>query len=430
VTPRITMAKVLDVKPMESEVMFQPKGADPLASGTHTPVLETVLLDPRSAMEPEAEAAAPDTPVERSEPERSSIRSMLEDIVEQKVGLALEAWRGALQAHVEERAGRLAEALEAEREARLREQGELGAALQRTSDKLARLEEAHVKEAEATARALKDQRERFAHDVAQATHRLAAMEVYRNEQVNDISSLHEKLVNLQGTLGEHAHLLEKRGSVGGNCGVQQEDNFRYNPAKQIVGAGEPVPWCDFTELRLEFNALQSKVDELAAGEVGVRACQVGFDLQRNNAWQDLEARSPSPGGRSAKLEAARASRHGGAALGRKSQGAPSAGAPGGPGDTELARRLSAVGFQAQGQGTGLTLPGTVSKQSPISKLKRSASELPGQRLPLSPRSGCATARGTPAPESRPAARCGPPRPTPVAEPPREPPARRVGQQRR
>lgn len=289
VTPRLTAAKVLKPSPSDG----------------HT--VESRQLDGESELL---------TPFKLGV--GKDMRQMLEEIVDQRVNKALDAWQGKLRALTEEH------------------------------------------------------RETLSHDLDDMSGRLEAL---CHDHANDLRDLHGKLMHLQGAVND----------------LKQQGVERRGPPQPSEA---PDNAADLTEMRSELQALSMKVEEL-----GRRCAPGGSEGLRNCAWQDLEARSPSPGGRSAKLEAARASRHGTGTGGRKSQGVS---VPLGA-DPDLARRLSAAAAPATaGQVPPASTPSAptqpipaqpLTKQAPAAKLRRSASELPGQRLPLSPRQMPSSSRG-------------------------------------
>jgi len=369
VTPRVTLSKVIDTKPKDGEPDATPKrsngreeratelsvlDARPLdcevvCASSSLPALpsRTARLDANTPRRPAVSPEGFRLKVEKNEDSTSKVesdsthlRSMIEDVVNLKVGLIMADWHGqmkALRDEIAESSARLQQ--EIQRASVSREQ--LGAGLEGAVERLARLEEVvqnRVTEQQSSPVVRHSDNGAIVHFCEAGQHQQ--------------SFLHEKLNKLQDLISEHTE----------------------------------------------------------ASSAVARGSEVGRG--------DLDVRSPSPGGRSAKLEAARASRHGCVApVSRRSQGGSVAAEA-----VLLARRMStaasctgqrsceqasaavttvgcvqpAVGATQPSSGTAQPSSGSISGSSyrlTASKLKRSASELPAQRMPMSPRPGCATVRG-------------------------------------
>lgn len=312
---RAAELSVLDAKPIECEVVCASSSLPALPNRrleANTPRRAAASLEDgfRTRAEKVEDPTDPDT----MQLSGSLVRSVIEDVVNLKVGLIMADWHGHLKALREELAessARLQQ--EIQRSSISREQ--LGAGLEGTVERLARLEE-----------------------------------IVQNQAPGQ-HPLHEKLNRLQVLINE-----------------------------------------------------QTEVSAIASSASAARVSEV--------ARPDLDARSPSPGGRSAKLEAARASRHGCAApVSRRSQGgsvaaeavslarrmSTAASCAGQPRSSEQASAaVTAVGCMQPAIGATQPSSGSISGSSyrlTAGKLKRSASELPAQRMPMSPRPGCATVRG-------------------------------------
>jgi len=344
---RTTDLSVLDAKPMECEVICATSSLPALPNRSprmdaNTPRRSALSLEESFRARAEKADDSFRTKAEKAEestgkiePDSIHVRSMIEDVVNLKVGLIMADWHGqmkALREELTESSARLQQ--EIQRMSVSREQ--LGAGLEGTVERLTRLEE--VVQNRVT--------EQQSSPVIRNSDNGTVVHFCEAAEKHQQSFLHEKLNRLQDLISEHA----------------------------------------------EASSSVARVSEAARG--------------------DLDARSPSPGGRSAKLEAARASRHGCAApVSRRSQGGSVAAEA-----VLLARRMStaascagqhrscehtsaavtAVGCMQPAIGATQPSGGSISGSSyrlSAGKLKRSASELPAQRLPMSPRPGCATVRG-------------------------------------